>query len=66
MIQASFTDLVGTSAAVPAHAFDIAELTELTPTLDIAMAAHDTAEQGAEAAATFPPNCYGASCYPGC
>ena len=29
----TFTDLVGT-AAVPAHAFDIAELTELTPTLD--------------------------------
>ena len=47
MIQA-FTDLVGTSA-VPAHAFDIAELTELTPTLDIAMAAHDTADQAGEA-----------------
>ncbi len=32
----AFTDLVGTSAAVPAHAYDIAELTELTPTLDTA------------------------------
>ena len=47
----AFTDLVGTSA-VPAHAFDVAELTDLTPTLDIAMAAHDTADQGAEAANT--------------
>ena len=44
----TFTDLVGTSA-VPAHAFDIAELTELTPTLDIATAAHDTADQAGEA-----------------
>ena len=47
----AFTDLVGTSA-VPAHAFDIAELTELTPALDTAMAAHGTADQGAEAANT--------------
>ena len=46
MIQA-FTDLVGTSA-VPAHAFDIAELTELTPTLDIAMAAHGTSLEASE------------------
>ena len=46
MIQA-FTDLVGTSA-VPAHAFDMAELTELTPALDTAMAAHDTADQASE------------------
>ena len=43
----TFTDLVGTSA-VPAHAF-LSELTELTPTLDIAMAAHDTADQAGEA-----------------
>ena len=43
----AFTDLVGT-AAVPAHAF-LSELTELTPTLDIAMAAHDTADQASEA-----------------
>jgi len=47
----TFTDLVGTSA-VPAHAFDIDELTELTPALDTAMAAHDTADQASEAAAT--------------
>ncbi len=40
----AFTDLVGTSA-VPAHAFDIDELTELTPALDTAMAAHDTADR---------------------
>jgi hypothetical protein len=45
----AFTDLVGTSA-VPAHAFDIEELTELTPVLDTATAAHGTADQGAEAA----------------
>jgi hypothetical protein len=36
-------DLVGT-AALPTHGFDIDELTELTPALDTAMAAHDTAE----------------------
>ena len=50
MIQA-FTDLVGTSA-VPAHAFDIAELTELTPALDTATATHDVEEQASEAANT--------------
>ena len=44
----AFTDLVGTTA-VPAHAFDIAELTELTPALDTAMTAHDTADQASEA-----------------
>ena len=44
----TFTDLVGTTA-VPAHAFDIDELTELTPALDTAMAAHDTADQAGEA-----------------
>jgi hypothetical protein len=44
----AFTDLVGTSA-VPAHAFDITELTELTPALDTAQAAHGTAEQASEA-----------------
>ena len=48
MIQA-FTDLVGTSA-VPAHAFDIDELTELTPALDTATAAHGMAGQASEAA----------------
>ncbi len=40
----AFTDLVGT-AAVPAHAFDIDELTELTPTLETATALRDMAEQ---------------------
>jgi hypothetical protein len=54
----AFTDLVGTTA-VPAHAFDIAELTELTPALDTAMAAHDTADQASEAAANSPRNSYG-------
>ena len=51
MIQA-FTDLVGTSA-VPALSINIEELTELTPALDTAMAAHDTADQASEAAATL-------------
>ena len=46
----AFTDLVGT-ATLPAHAFDVAELTELTPALDAATAAHDTAEQASEASA---------------
>jgi hypothetical protein len=44
MIQASFTDLVGTSA-LPAHAYDIEELTELTPALDTATATHDMANK---------------------
>ena len=47
----TFTDLVGTSA-VPAHAFDMAELTELTPALDTATATHDVEEQASEAANT--------------
>ena len=46
----AFTDLVGTSA-VPALSINIDELTELTPVLDIAMAAHDTAEKASEALA---------------
>ena len=50
----AFTDLVGT-AAVPTHAFDIAELTELTPTLDTAQATHGMAEQASEAAKTIIP-----------
>ena len=49
----AFTDLVGT-ATLPAHAFDIAELTELTPALDTAIAAHGTANQASEATPTFP------------
>ena len=48
----AFTDLVGTSA-VPAHAFDIAELTELTPALDTAMAAHGTSLEASEAGPTL-------------
>ena len=44
----AFTDLVGTSA-VPAHAFDIAELTELTPTLDTAAVDHGTSLEASEA-----------------
>ena len=45
----AFTDLVGTTA-VPAHAFDIAELMELTPALDTAQATHGMAEQASGAA----------------
>ena len=44
----AFTDLVGT-AVVPAHCFDSAELTDLTPALDTATAAHDMADQASEA-----------------
>jgi hypothetical protein len=44
----AFTDLVGTSA-VPAHAFDIAELMELTPALDTAQATHGTSVEASEA-----------------
>jgi hypothetical protein len=51
----AFTDLVGTSAAVPAHAFDIEELTNLTPALDTATATHDTAEQASGAAVHTNP-----------
>ena len=51
-MQASFTDLVGT-AVVPAHCFDSDELTDLTPALDTATAAHDMAEQASEARRTF-------------
>ena len=52
MIQASFTDLVGTSA-VPALSINIDELTELTPTLATAQATHGMAEQADEGASTF-------------
>ena len=47
----AFTDLVGTTA-VPAHAFDIAELTELTPALDTAQATHGTSVEASEAHGT--------------
>ena len=39
----AFTDLVGTST-VPALSINIDELTELTPALDTATAAHDIEE----------------------
>jgi len=54
----AFTDLVGTTA-VPAHAFDITELTDLTPALNTATAAHDTAEQAGQSTWTMtgPPMC---------
>jgi len=47
----AFTDLVGTSASVPTHAF-LSELTELTPTLDTATATHDTSLE----ASSYPPS----------
>ena len=52
----AFTDLVGT-AAVPAHAFDMAELTELTPALDTAQATHDTSLEASETSYTTPMGC---------
>ena len=55
----AFTDLVGTTA-VPAHAFDIAELTDLTPALDTAQAAHGTSVEASEADSTtahYASNC---------
>jgi hypothetical protein len=52
----AFTDLVGTSA-VPAHAFDIAELTELTPTLATATATHGTSLEASETSYTTPMGC---------
>jgi len=59
----AFTDLVGT-AAVPAHAFDIDELTDLTPTLDTAADIHGKAVEARPAATTYTvgfPFCY--SCH---
>ena len=44
----TFTDLVGTSA-LPAHAFDIAELTDLTPVLETAAVDHGTSLEASEA-----------------
>ncbi len=44
----AFTDLVGTTA-VPAHAFDIEELTELTPALDTAAIDHGLSVEASEA-----------------
>ena len=52
----AFTDLVGTSA-VPAHAFDIDELTELTPALETAAVDHGTSVEATEASGTHFPAC---------
>jgi hypothetical protein len=47
----AFTDLVGT-ATLPAHAFDIAELTDLTPALDTAAVDHGLSVEASEASGT--------------
>jgi hypothetical protein len=60
----TFTDLVGTSA-VPAHAFDIAELMELTPALDTAQATHGTSVEASEAKYSFLHS-LGRCSYPTC
>jgi len=52
----AFTDLVGT-AAVPAHAFNIDELTDLTPTLDTAAVDHGLSVEASEASGTHFPHC---------
>ena len=57
----AFTDLVGTTA-VPAHCFDIEELTNLTPALDTATVVDGLAAQASEASGptggmTLYPNC---------
>ena len=52
----TFTDLVGTSA-VPTNAFEIAELTELTPALDTAQAAHGTSLEASDTSITTPMGC---------
>ena len=52
----AFTDLVGT-AAVPAHAFDIAEFTELTPALDTAAVDQGLSVEATEASGTHFPAC---------
>ena len=56
MIQASFTDLVGTTA-VPAHGFDIDELTDLTPTLDTAAVDHGLSLEASAAGHTWFASC---------
>ena len=55
----AFTDLVGTTA-VPAHAFDIEELTELTPALDTAAIDHGLSVEASEAPGLLAPT------YTGC
>jgi len=57
----TFTDLVGT-AAVPAHGFDIAELTDLTPTLDTAAVDHGLSVEASAAGDTARSRC---TTYPG-
>jgi len=53
-MQTSFTDLVGT-AVVPAHCFDIHELTDLTPVLNTAAAVVEMGRQASEACLTSAP-----------
>ena len=53
----AFTDLVGT-AAVPAHAFNIDELTDLTPTLDTAAVDHGLSLEASQASGTPYPTYY--------
>ena len=53
----AFTDLVGTTA-VPAHAFDMAELTDLTPALDTATVVDGLAAQASEAMPTSDFSCH--------
>ena len=50
-MQTSFTDLVGT-AVVPAHCFDSAELTDLSPALGTTTVVHGLTAQAGEAANT--------------
>ena len=52
----AFTDLVGTTA-VPAHAFDMAELTDLTPALETAAVDHGTSVEATESSGTHFPAC---------
>ena len=59
----AFTDLVGT-AIVPAHCFNSAELTDLTPALDTATDVHDMADQASEAA--YSGWNYHTACGPNC
>ena len=57
----AFTDLVGTTA-VPAHAFDIEELTELTPALDTTQATHGTSVEASEAFLSYGTSSSGFDC----
>ena len=65
----AFTDLVG-AAAVPAHSFDIAELTKPTPDLDTAAVDHgfalDTDTGVTAAAGTAAYSGYGGTYVAGC